>query len=50
MQKEVVMELFSKEYGWTPKQFRELSRKEVKDYLEIMNIRNILQNNKAKKK
>lgn len=49
MQNEVIMELFSKEYGWTPKEIRELSYKEVRDYLEIIIIRNKIINNKKRK-
>lgn len=44
------MELLSKEYGWTPKQIKELSLKEMKDYLDIIYTRNKLENNKLKKR
>jgi hypothetical protein len=45
---EVVMELFSREYGWTPEEIKKLSTKEVLDYLEIINARIVLSNKKIK--
>lgn len=42
------MELFSKEYGWTPNQIKELTPKELNDYLDIIYTRNKIINNKSK--
>lgn len=35
----VIMELFSREYGWTPNQIRELSNDDISHYFAIINIR-----------
>lgn len=48
MSNEVIMELFSREYGWTPEEIKKLSSQEVSNYLEIINARIKLHNKKSK--
>lgn len=42
------MERLSSEYGWTPNQIREMDIKDVKDYLDILSIKNQLLKSKSK--
>ena len=43
---ELIMELLSQEYGWTPSQIRAERLSDVMSYLDIIEARNSLQKNK----
>ena len=45
----VVMELLSSEYGWTPKEIKEMTLEEITKYLQIMNKKRQIQNEQQKK-
>ena len=46
---EVVMEMLSERYGWTPSQIREQSKDDLNYYIRIISIKNRLEKAKAKK-
>ena len=43
------MELLSKEYGWTPNQIRKINKNEIDSYIEIINMRRLIDNSNIKK-
>ena len=43
------MELFSRTYGWTPKQIRDTSIQDIEDYKSIISIRNQIERAENKK-
>ena len=45
----VLMEMLSTEYGWTPKEIRELNVVDVKCYAQIISTKRKLENNKQKR-
>jgi len=45
----VLMELLSTEYGWTPKEIRELSVVDIKCYTQIISTKRKLEKNKQKR-
>lgn len=45
----VVMELLSSEYGWTPKEIKEMDLEEVMTYLQIINMKRQIQNEEQKR-
>lgn len=44
------MESLSDEYGWTPNQIKQLTVKEVQDYLYIINTKRQIEEAESKKK
>lgn len=40
------MEMLSGEYGWTPKQIREMSASDVLDYLAILDVKTLIRKSK----
>jgi len=46
---EIIMEALSDRYGWTPKQIREQNETDIKNYIEIITVKNILEKEKIKK-
>jgi hypothetical protein len=50
MQKEVLMELLSSEYGWTPNEVKELTVSELRNYLDIIQEKRKIENKLAKQK
>jgi len=43
MSKEVMMELLSSEYGWTPQQIRKQRSQDIKNYIKIIGIKRNIQ-------
>jgi hypothetical protein len=43
------MELLSDKYGWTPNQIREIPMNDIEDYLEIISMKNRLEQAQIKK-
>lgn len=42
----VLMEFFSREYGWTPEEIKKQSYYDLMEYLNICGMRSMLQNKK----
>ena len=45
----VVMEMISDEYGWTPKEIREQSYIDIKEYVNIISMKRKIENKNNKK-
>lgn len=43
---EVIIDILSKEYGWTLTEIKNLTTQEVQDYLDIISLRKKLENGK----
>lgn len=44
----MIMELLSKEYGWTPNEIREMSIEDIENYVTIIRIRRKEEENNIK--
>ena len=40
------MELLSEEYGWTPREIKEQSYSDIKVYLQIIQLKRLIEKNK----